>query len=187
MPYFVIQVETGQENRFIERCRTLIAQYDIDLIHLQRRLAIRKKGVVKKVCVSVFPGYVFLKAGKIEASFCKAVRWVTGFTRFLKNNTDITPLCGDDKDIILHLLSFGRMIRESYVRFDINKRIVVVEGPLKGLEGNIVRVDRRKKRAKVRLDLYDNVFEVDFGFELMDEISNRDKMSREPVLFSGSR
>jgi hypothetical protein len=32
----------------------------------------------------------------------------------------------------------------------------------------IVRVDRRKGRAKVRLEMYDNSFEVDFGFEALE-------------------
>ncbi|MFW5689149.1 MAG: KOW motif-containing protein, partial [Spirochaetota bacterium] len=45
--------------------------------------------------------------------------------------------------------------------------IEVKEGPLAGLEGRIVKVDRRKQRAKVRLDLYQESFLVDFGFELL--------------------
>jgi transcriptional antiterminator NusG len=32
----------------------------------------------------------------------------------------------------------------------------------------IVRVDRRKGRAKVRLAMYDNSFEVDFGFDSLE-------------------
>jgi len=39
---------------------------------------------------------------------------------------------------------------------------------LKDLEGRIVRVDRRKGRARVRLELYADSFEVDFGFEALD-------------------
>ena len=51
--------------------------------------------------------------------------------------------------------------------FDANQRIVVEKGPMKGLEGQIIKVDKRKKRARVRLDLYDSTFEIDFGFELL--------------------
>ncbi len=52
--------------------------------------------------------------------------------------------------------------------FDENKRIRIVAGPLKNLEGMIVRVDRRKGRARVRLALYEDSFEVDFGFEALE-------------------
>jgi transcriptional antiterminator NusG len=39
-----------------------------------------------------------------------------------------------------------------------------------GLEGYIVKVDRRKKRARVKLSLYQNSFAIDFAFE---EISKK--------------
>ena len=32
----------------------------------------------------------------------------------------------------------------------------------------IVRVDRRKGRARVRLEMYEDSFEVDFGFEALE-------------------
>jgi transcription termination/antitermination protein NusG len=45
----------------------------------------------------------------------------------------------------------------------------VINGPLKGLEGKIVKVDKRKGRAKVKLDLYDESFLVDLSFELLGQ------------------
>ena len=52
--------------------------------------------------------------------------------------------------------------------FDENRRIRVVSGPLQGLEGRIVKVDRRKGRARVRLDIYADAFEIDLGFEILE-------------------
>ena len=59
-------------------------------------------------------------------------------------------------------------MQKSIAYFDENKSIRIVSGPLKGLEGMIVHVDRRKGRAKVRLAMYDNSFEVDFGFDSLE-------------------
>jgi transcriptional antiterminator NusG len=39
---------------------------------------------------------------------------------------------------------------------------------MKGLEGQIIKVDKRKKRAKIRLKLYEDSFPIDFGFELIE-------------------
>jgi transcriptional antiterminator NusG len=50
---------------------------------------------------------------------------------------------------------------------------VVLYGPLAGLEGRIVRVDRRKKRAKISLDLYDDSFFVDLAFEVIEKANER--------------
>jgi transcriptional antiterminator NusG len=59
------------------------------------------------------------------------------------------------------------VIGKSTVKFDENSRIYVLSGPLEGLEGKIVKIDKRKQRAKVQLDLYKESFLVDFGFELL--------------------
>lgn len=116
----------------------------------------------------MFPGYVFMEAETIEESVFRAVKRTTGFVRYLKSNTDIKPLSTEDLALIKHFLSFGEIVEQSKVVFDENNRIVVKEGPLKGLEGRIVKVDRRKGRAKVKLDMYDNAFLIDLGFELME-------------------
>jgi len=44
---------------------------------------------------------------------------------------------------------------------------MIVDGPLMGLEGRIIKVDKRKKRAKVKLNLYDDSFAIDLAFEVM--------------------
>ncbi len=78
------------------------------------------------------------------------------------------PWSRRDQDLLSHFLSFGEIVKKSVAYFDENKSIRVVSGPLKGLEGMIVRVDRRKGRAKVRLEMYENSFEVDFGFDSLE-------------------
>jgi transcription antitermination factor NusG len=51
------------------------------------------------------------------------------------------------------------------VRFDDNDRIVVIEGPLKGLEGSIIKVDKRKQRAKICVDFGGTAHTMDLSFE----------------------
>jgi transcriptional antiterminator NusG len=95
-----------------------------------------------------------------------------GFVRFLKSNVDIQPLDKRDKEIVLELISHGEIIRKSRVVFDANSRIIVVDGPLKKLAGDIVKVDRRKGRAKVKLHLQGMSLLVDLGFEVMETIQD---------------
>ena len=42
-----------------------------------------------------------------------------------------------------------------------------MEGPLKGLEGLIIKVDKRKKRAKIKMDFANDSILIDLGFELI--------------------
>lgn len=70
-----------------------------------------------------------------------------------------------DLQIIQHFLGLGPKIGQSLVRFDENDRIVVIEGPLKGIEGSIVKVDKRKQRAKICVDFGGAAHTMDLGFE----------------------
>ena len=91
-----------------------------------------------------------------------------GFYRFLKNNQNITPLPRRETGILSKLLRFGEIVEKSTVKFDENNRIVILKGPLKGFEGKIVSVNKRKSRAKIELDLYDKSYLVDFGFHSIE-------------------
>ena len=66
----------------------------------------------------------------------------------------------------------GPVAGKSRVYFNENSRIVVVDGPLLGLEGKIIKVDKRKGRAKIKLDLYDDSFSIDLAFETIEPASS---------------
>ena len=65
-------------------------------------------------------------------------------------------------------MSFGSAAKLSKVAFDENDRIKVIDGPMQGLEGQIVQVDKRKGRAKIKLDMFSDSFLIDLGFEVIN-------------------
>ena len=103
------------------------------------------------------------------------LRKTPGFVRYLKNNQNIEPIEGADKELLLHFLHFGEIVEKSQVSFDENKKIKVISGPMKGLEGRIVKVDKRKRRAKISLSLYEESFTIDFGFEILEKIEDNEQ------------
>ena len=141
----------------------------------RRRINIRRGGVIKPSTSAVFPGYIFIEAEEEDIVACQwSFRRTDGFYRFLKSNRNISPLSGRDLELALHFIKrAGPVAGISRVYFDENSRIVVMEGPLSGLEGRIIKVDKRKKRAKVKLCLYDDAFAVDLAFEVMDSLDRR--------------
>ena len=169
LQYYVIHVLTGKEKKYIDVARHDLSE-DVRIIWPRRRLSIRKEGIVKEGVSSLYPGYLFLETRELADKSITALRNAHGFVRFLKNNYDITPLDNRDRDLFLELISYGEIIPKSLVVFDANSRIRVVEGPLKQLEGAIVKVDQRKGRAKVRLHLHGKTQLVDLGFEVIEAI-----------------
>ena len=172
MDYFAIQVKTRGEAQFIRLFKALHPELPIALHFPQRRVDIRRKGVLQQASAAVFPGYVFAHADPEELLSCRhAFRRIDGFYRFLKSNQEICPLSGKDLELVLHFLqNAGSVAGISRVYFNENSRIVVAEGPLMGLEGRIIKVDKRKRRAKVKLNLYDDSFAIDLAFEVIGSL-----------------
>ena len=168
MPFFALQVWTGSESRFVLLADRMLAGSDARLLWPRRSLRIRRAGVWRDSVAPIFPSYVFLQSSAVDPDLYAALKRTPGFVRFLPSNEALAPLEQKDQGLLSHFLSFGEIVQRSTAIFDENKRIRVISGPLKNLEGLIVRVDRRKGRARVRLEMYEDSFEVDFGFEALD-------------------
>jgi transcriptional antiterminator NusG len=172
MEYYALQVKTGSEEKYINLFKIKHPEADIRLHFLQRRMPIRRGGKVQQELAPIFPGYIFIEiATELPLPLYWALRKTDGFFRFLKSNQDVRALSGHDLEIVTHFLKHGSVAEKSRVYFDEQDRIVVQEGPLKGLEGNIIKVDKRKGRAKIRLDLDNAPFTIDLAFEFITKSS----------------
>jgi len=173
MNYYAIQVKTRAENKFIKLFRAMHPEIALQIYFPQRRLDIRRGGQTKPSTSAVFPGYIFIEAECDEEILSRQweFRRTEGFYRFLRSNQEITPLADRDLELVLHFIkNAGPIAGRSKVYFNENSRIVVVEGPLMGLEGRIIKVDKRKGRAKINLDLYNDSFTIDLGFEVIGSL-----------------
>ena len=170
MNYYAMQVKTRGEEKFIRLFRGQHPEISFPIHFPQRALDIRRGGKITPTKLAVFPGYVFLEIGEEEnlLEYQWAFRKTEGFYRFLRSNKDIAPLQNRDLELVLHFIrEVGPLAGISKVYFDDNARIVVISGPLSGLEGRIIKADKRKGRAKIKLDLYGDSFCIDLAFEVL--------------------
>ncbi|HWR10858.1 MAG TPA: transcription termination/antitermination NusG family protein [Rectinemataceae bacterium] len=170
MSFFVIQVMTGKEDDFIE----LFSKYrpDQPLYNIKKKIKSRKKGKTIFLMNCIFPGYIFFQYPEEKPSpeLVRSLKRTTNFSRILPATDSIKALSDRDSDIIRHLLSFGREIGASLVTFDENNRIKVIQGPMMGLEGRIIKVDKRKRRAKIRFEMTETPITFDLGFEILETV-----------------
>ncbi len=170
MEYYAVQVWTGKEDEFADRVAAVPGMESKAMVP-KRALPIKRGGKTRTEQRPLFPGYVFLAidSGSLDNEQRWAIRSTRYYVRTLPSSADPRPVKEKDRRLLAHFMSFGKVADISKVRFDADDRIVVVEGPLKDLEGLIVKVDMRKRRAKVRLDMCENSFLVDMGFEILDK------------------
>jgi transcriptional antiterminator NusG len=171
MRYYAVQVRTRAEEKYIKLLKSLHPEIPAEIYAPKRTLDIRRQGAVVQTTKSIFPGYIFIELNEGEniIDYQWSFRKTDGFFRFLESNQNILALEDRDLSLVLHFIKkVGPVAGKSRVYFDENSRIVVVDGPLKGLEGNIIKVDKRKGRAKIKLDLYHESFAIDLAFEYME-------------------
>ncbi|MDR0452642.1 MAG: antiterminator LoaP [Treponema sp.] len=174
MKYYAIQVKTRGEEKYIRLFRATHPEFRAEIYFPQRRIDERRGGVVFPRQTGIFPGYIFLELSNDDSvlRYHWNFRRTDGFFRFLKSNRNIRALEGRDLETVLHFIKrVGPVAGKSKVYFNENSRIVVVDGPLLGLEGKIVKVDKRKGRARIKLDIYDDSFSIDLAFETIEPAS----------------
>lgn len=173
MQYYVLQTRSGKESlilRMVAREHPGLAEF----FHWPRRILREKKaGKIREREKSLYPGYLFFRTEEDSPSaFMKSGEFhllvrMRGLSRFLPDNAHPLPLPEEEARLLRTVLRKGDLLPVSEVSFDENQRIVVKSGPLKGLEGAIVKVDRRKQRARVRMDLYEESHLIDFSFNII--------------------
>jgi transcriptional antiterminator NusG len=169
MNYYAMQVKTGWEEKFMRLFKAQNPDFTLPLHFPRRYLDIRRGGRITPSYLAIFPGYIFVESEEPDTlQYLGAFRRTNGFYRFLRSNEDIKPLQNRDLELVLHFIkNIGQVAGKSKVYFDENSRIVVISGPLSGLEGRIIKADKRKGRAKIKLDLYGDSFCIDLAFEVL--------------------
>jgi hypothetical protein len=81
MLYFALQVRTGKETQYIDIAR--FRHTEAILLWPRRRLRIRNAGRWRDSLAPLFPGYLFLKANRLEEVPWSQLRGLPDFIRFL--------------------------------------------------------------------------------------------------------
>lgn len=168
--FYVIQVVSAKEKEFISKCIANSVDDYGKWIFPQRVLVERKLGKKRKRLVPLYNGYIFLYTKTEPIKWLTYIKKTAGFIRILPSTDSVKPLPSEEKEYIYKLIYKDEKIPLSKVIFNENGRIEIKAGPLVGYEGRIVKVDKRKRRARVRLDLYRESHLIDFGFEVLKSI-----------------
>lgn len=172
--FYVIQVPTNQEAEFIRRIKFATRNTNLlEDIFSPKQTRIRKlHGEIFDYEATVFPGYLFVKTDKPEELNTKLYQ-VEGFTRLLgnfdKSHKTFLPLTAREEELILHLIGQGHTIDVSKVHVHEGKIIRVIDGPLYGLEGTVVKVNLHKRVAVVRTTLASQGVDIHLGIDIIRE------------------
>ncbi len=170
MNWYVVQVVSGKETQYKRLADSRLSKStEVEWFFPTRALVERRRGQDKLRNVPLYPGYLFICLQSADPQIFDVLSRQLGFIRFLGSSGQADPLPEQDLELLKVLRSHGDSPGLSTVSFAEDMTIKVISGPLKDLQGRIVKIDKRKQRARVRLDLYAESFDLDFGYKLLGQ------------------
>lgn len=165
MDWYALFVKTGKEDLVQQWLRIYFNESILSTIIPQRRLMERKGGKVKQVLKKMFPGYIFFHT-EMNMETYYMVQKIPDVIRILKTGEYYTKIAEDEMVCILKLLDHEGVVDYSKI-YIFNSKIFIKSGPLKGMEGLIIAVDKRKNRVKVLVNFMGVPKPIDLGIEVL--------------------
>lgn len=162
--WYALFVLTGEEDKVKERLLYRF-QDKFRIIVPKRKLRERKDGAWHDIVRVLFPGYVLIH-GEINIEEYMGFRDVPGLIKLLCSGYEPLKIADHEIDIISRLVINDDIIGFSEVLME-NGVVQVIDGPLLSMEGRIVSIDKRKGRAKVRLQFLGEERTVELGVSLL--------------------
>ena len=155
---------TGKECLVAMRVRTLYPQ--IHAVAVRKEKYLTREGRKLRTEAVLLPSYVFFEAaGDADVS---ALAELQDVIRILTMDTGVWQLQGEDERFARWLLGYDGLLSFSQAHRE-GDRIRILRGPLKDMEGRIVRVDKRGRSGQVLLNFNGREIPVWLGFELVEE------------------
>lgn len=134
----------------------------------------KKKGQVIKDITFLFPNYVFVKSeldykefNHIAQTHLKPIR---GFIKVLRHDKEgLEVLYPSEKQFLEQFTNSNHIIEES-IGFIENDQIIITEGPLKGYESMIRKIDRHKRIAFIDITMFGISQTITVGCDIIKKI-----------------
>ena len=173
MYWYVLFVRSGREEK-VERL--LKSRLDKDLFYpfvpLHERI-FKKAGVLSKEIKPLFPSYLFIESEIPGHEFVKMtsqlISSIKDIVRLVKySNTEIS-LRESERLMLLSLSNSNRCIELSCGVIEGDK-VRIVEGPLKGQESIIKKINRHKRQAWIEIKFIGDIQMVNLALDIVEKV-----------------
>lgn len=169
--WYAIFVVGGQEEK-VKKNLEKTFENEMEFFVPKRELKERKEGKYHKVKRKLFPGYVLVR-GNISVEHYYKMKQINGIIRLLKDEKEPTKIPEKELKILNLLMNNSKEEIGISSILKENDKIEVIDGPLFGLEGMILKVNARKGRAKVKINFLGEEKTVELGIEVVNKIQTK--------------
>lgn len=167
MPLYVIQVVGGQESHVCDLVNKQLRNIIKECFVPRREVFRRERGVWQTAREILFPGYLFVETSQIQ-QVMERLTTVPALTRLLGVSDErITPLRDDEVAWLNELMKPEDKLIGMSVGIIEGDRVLVTDGPLRGFEAQIRKVDRHKRLAYLDMRMFGGTKTIKVGLEIV--------------------
>lgn len=148
---YVVQVRVGSEEKTVNECLRLISD-TCDIYSPKRQEYYKLNGIWTQRVTVLFPGYIFVDTDDVNKLFHE-LKKVPSFAYLVRFKDSIVSVSEEEVHLIQKLSGKDRVMDVSQGVM-VGNRIQVTAGPLIGLEGLIVGIDRHKRKAWLETTMF---------------------------------
>lgn len=175
--WYVIQTIANSEVRVKELIEEFVGSDLANKCYVPMRKMKKKfQGRWNIVYEVLFPGYVFVETSDCDKLFFKC-KMAVKFSKMLSDENGMPLELGlEDMKVLNHLRGIKSSNKQDKDVVEIskvfieNQEVVIVDGPLKGLEGFIKRFNLHKRVAVVGLEFFGEKREVFLGIDVIGAV-----------------
>jgi len=157
--WYVVNTYSGHENKVKEKLEMRASSmgmedYIFRVVVPSQKEVVVKNGKETEKDSKMFPGYILVEMIMTDEAWfiVRNTPGVTGFIGSSGKGAKPFPLTKQEVDKILGNMGMSRMDIESELQ--VEDKVSIVDGPFKGMEGNISSIDLENNRIIVMIDLF---------------------------------
>ena len=97
------------------------------------------------------------------------LRKVIGMTRLLGTGDEIVPLSQEEVELLQKLGKEEQLVAMSTGIIE-NDQVIILTGPLQGMEGYIRKINRHKRKAWISIEMFGRSMDMEVGLEIIKKI-----------------
>lgn len=172
--WYVMQVRVGTEENIRCQCERTVEKGILERCFIpyyeEKKKYEGKWHTQEKI---LFPGYVFMITDFWEELY-ESLKHVIGLTKLLGTGSEVVPLSEEEVRWLLRMGKEDQVVEMSEGVIE-NGTVHITSGPLMGMEGNIHRIDRHKRKAYLKVEMFGRTIDMQVGLEIVSKIYEKEK------------
>ena len=173
--WYVVNTVTGYEYKVKEKLDMMINSMGLQnniyrVVVPEQKIVEVKNGVKKERVKKMFPGYVLVEMVMSDEAWyiVRNTQGVTGFIGSSGKGAKPIPLLPHEVDSVLGTMGLSRI--DVTKELEVGKKVKILDGPFKDMEGTIESVDMKQQKLNVNVDLFGQITSIEVDLQDIESI-----------------